>query len=283
VDEDTAEEVAEPRQRDWFWLEVLALLAVLVSGAGLRYALSTALPYDAWELSALADARVADHSLRVPFIMINGASLMAFYLIVRRSAGVPAAFAALLLVQTSLSFQNQALRIRWAASGILPLMVGFAIWRFTRPHRRLPAGVSRALMVVIALLALRGAHLGFTLPTRVTTIKAETTADPAPLYASLIACGGGVATSVDRLRVCALEWPEQRGLAQQEALFEHASRLGGAVFSAANAESLAEGPGERIAVFDAAGVGFLVASAGSEAETAERIARAAAADFYRER
>jgi len=273
----------EPAQRDWFWLEVLTLLAVLVSGAGLRYWLSTALPYDGWELSALADARVRDHSLRVPFIMINGASLMAFYLIVRRSAGVPAAFAALLLLQTSLLFQNQALRIRWVAAAILPAMVGLALWRFTRPHRRLPQRFSQALIALALLLALRGAYLGLTLPARVQAIKLETTANPAALFDSLRACGGGVVTPLEQLRGCSLAWPEQRSLAQQEALFEHASRLGSGVTTLADAEPVPEPTGqERVAVFDVAGVGFLVTTHGSQAETAERVARSAARDFFGE-
>jgi hypothetical protein len=277
------EGAGEAAQRDWFWLEVLTLVAVLVSGAGLRYWLSTALPFDAWELSALADARVRDHSLRVPFIMINGASLMAFYLIVRRSAGVPAAFAALLLLQTSLSFQNQALRIRWVAAGIMPGMFGLAIWRFTLPHRRLPAKASTALIVLALLLALRGAYLGLTLPARVQAIKVETTANPAALFDSLTACGGGVVTPLARVRTCAVAWPEQRSLVQQEALFEHASRLGGGVTTWADGDPAPEGVGkDAVALFDVVGVGFLVTPPGPQAETAERVVRSAARRFFGE-
>ena len=79
--------------RDWIWLEVLALLSVLVAGAGLRYWLSTAIPLDASEFAALSRASVRDHGMRVPFIMCNGASLFALYLLVRRAAGIEAAFA----------------------------------------------------------------------------------------------------------------------------------------------------------------------------------------------
>lgn len=55
-------------------------MAVLVAGAGLRYGLSTALPFDAAELDQLRDASVRGRQLRVPFIMINGASLFLLYL-----------------------------------------------------------------------------------------------------------------------------------------------------------------------------------------------------------
>jgi hypothetical protein len=278
------DEVAgESPQRDWFWLEVLTLLAVLVSGAGLRYWLSTALPFDSWELSALAGVRVRDHSLRVPFIMLNGASLMAFYLIVRRSAGVPAAFAAMLLLQTSLVFQNEALRIRWVAAGILPVMIGLTLWRFSWPHRRLPQKISKALVLVAALLALRVAYLGLTLPMRIQAIKITTTASPAALFDSLTACGGGVVTPYEQLRECSLAWPEQRSLVQQEALFEHASRFATGVFTVADgAERPDPESGPYVAVFDVAGVGFLVAPAGDQALMAERVVRAAAKEFYRE-
>ncbi len=82
--------------RNQLSIEIPALVAVLVGGAVLRYWLSTAIPFDASEFAALSEASVRDHGLRVPFIMFNGLSLFALYLLMRRAAGVQTAFALLL-------------------------------------------------------------------------------------------------------------------------------------------------------------------------------------------
>ena len=269
-------------RRDGYGLEVLLLVSVLVGGAGLRYWLSTALPFDASELAALADATAPDRSLRVPFIMLNGASLFALYLLVRRSAGAPAALAVLLLLQTSLGFQEQALRIRWLAAPLLIAMFLVTTWRHTRPPGRAPAWAARGLAVLAGLLALRGLYVGATLPARLETLRRESAADPGLLFASVERCGGGVVTALERLRGCPLAWPDGRSLDQQEALLEHLQRLGGDAAPLDGPAALEGVEPSQVAVFDPAAVALLAVAPGATAETAERVVRGAAPGFFGE-
>ena len=257
--------------RDWFWLEVLALGAMLVAGAALRYWLSTALPFDAAELDTLAEASGRNHGMRVPFIMFNGASLFALYLLLRRSAGVPAAFAGLLLLQTSLAFQQQALRIRGLSLALLPVVIALTLWRFSRPAWRPPRRVARVLAVMALGLALRGLHLGAGLPQRIATIRRDTAADPAALYTSLVACGGGEITPLDRLRDCALAWPDRRSLAQQETLLQHAQRLGRGAAALDGSRPLPDAGPPRVAVLDRAAVALFAVEPGQPLATAVRV------------
>jgi len=257
--------------RDWLWLEVLALLSVLVAGAGLRYWLSTAVPLDASEFAALSRASVRDHGMRVPFIMCNGASLFALYLLVRRAAGVEAAFALLLLLQTSPTFQEHALRIRLSSAAFLPVLAGLALWRHGRPAGQVPRVVARALLVAALLLGLRGIHLGLTLPGRMEAIRQSAAADPDALYASLVACGAGAISPLRQLRGCPLAWPASRSLEQQEALLLHAQRLGAAAVALDGSAPLPAPREGRVAVFDRSAVALFAVAEGPMVATAARI------------
>lgn len=262
------------RSRDWFWLEVLALLVVLVSGAALRYWLSTALPFDAAELEALAEASVRDRGMRVPFIMFNGASLFALYLLLRHCAGPPAAFTGLLLLQTSLTFQQQALRIRWTALVILVVVVALTLWSFSRPAWRPPRPAARALAVLALGLALRGLAIGAGLPARLVEIRRDSAADPARLYQSLRTCGGGEITPLDRIRACDLAWPERRSLAQQEALLRHAQRLGRIATAVDGSRPPPSGDGPEVAVLDRTAVALFAVEPGQALATTLQVVRA---------
>jgi hypothetical protein len=259
--------------RDWIWLEVLALLCVLVAGAGLRYWLSTAIPLDSSEFAALSQASVRDHGMRVPFIMLNGASLFALYLLVRRAAGIEAAFALLLLLQTSPTFQEHALRIRLWTAAFLPVLVGVTLWRYGRPARHAPIVVARALLVVALLLGLRGVHLGLTLPGRIDAIRQAATADPDALYASLVACGAGAITPLPQLRGCQIAWPPSRSLEQQEALLRHAQRMGANAVVLDGSAPLPRPDEAQVAVFDRSAVALFAVAEGPMVATAARIVR----------
>jgi hypothetical protein len=263
-------------QRDWFTVEVVALFVTLASGAALRYWLSTAIPFDAAELDRLSEATTRHHGVRALFIMFNGLSLFAVYLFARRSAGVPAAFAVLLLLQTSVTFQEAALRVR-AASIALPIVLGaLTYWRYTRPPRRAPRPVARACLVVAVLLGVRGITLGITLPGRLAEIRAASVADSRALYASIAACGGGVVTPLERLAGCALAWPAGRSLAQQEALLVHAQQLPEATPLLDAGDALPRGDTPQVAVFDEDGVALFVVARGEMVDTALRVVGAAA-------
>jgi hypothetical protein len=257
--------------RDWFLLEVAALFAVLVGGAALRYWLSTAIPFDAAEFATLSGSTTVEHSVRTLFVMFSGLSLMLVYLFVRRSAGVPAAFAALLLLQTSLGFQEWALRIRGVTIAIPMVLGALTWWRHTLPPWRVPQPVARVLLIVTLLLGIRGLALCVSLPERVMKIRSETAADSQALYASLTACGGGVVTPLAVLRNCRLDWPSHRSLTQQEALLNHAQLLKGAVLLRDGDDPL-PGPGDtRVAIFDREGAGLFVVAEGAESEIALRV------------
>ncbi len=237
----------------------------------LRYWLSTAVPFDSSELQMLSDAQARNRGVRVPFIMFNGISLLMFYLVVRRSLGVAAAFALLLLVQTNLAFQSLALRINWLSVGILVGMLALAYWRHTWPPFRVARNISIALWVLAGLLAVRGLYLGVTLPAQLVTIQRETAGDADAFYASLLACGGSDTTSLARLRSCRLAWPERRSLAQQEALLLHAQALRTRAY-ALDASGLAsdDDTGGR-AVYDHAAVAFFIVTDDETETIAKRI------------
>ena len=216
----------ERAPRDWFPLEVALLAAVLVAGAGLRYWLSTALPFDETELELLADASVPARHLRVPFVMLNGASLFLAYLLARRSAGVAAAFTLLLLLQTSLTFQEAALRIRLAPALALVALVAATYARFAAPPWRLPARHARLLVGVCGLLLVRGLVLVVGLPARLERIERESAADPAALLASVEASGAAAVCSLSAFAASQPRWPALRSLDQQEALLRLRQRIG---------------------------------------------------------
>ncbi len=239
-------EETTPRGPDRVLLEIIALLAVLIAGAVLRYWLSTVLPFDAGELAVLLDGHMPGRHLRVPFIMFNGVGLFAGYLFVRRSTGPEGAMATLLLLQASLTFQEQALRIRPVVFVLLPAVVALTVWRLYRPATRLPPVGARICLVVAGVFAVRLLFLGVTLPARMADVRAETTADPADLLASLERCGGDgiVASAVD---ACDIAWPEQIGVAQQEAWLNHRSFLGPRSVTLPGAA-----PPDHVVLFDAA-------------------------------
>jgi len=257
--------------RDWLWLEVLALLGVLVAGAGLRYWLSTAVPLDTSEFAALSRAAVRDHGMRVPFIMCNGVSLFALYLLVRRAAGIEAAFALLLLLQTSLAFQEHALRIRLWVAAFPPILAGLALWRYGRPPGHAPVFIARALLVVALLLGLRGLHVGLTLPGRMDAIRRAAAADPDALYESLVACGAGTIAPLGQLRGCRLAWPSHRSLEQQEALLRHAQRIGDDGVALDGSTPLPRTDEALVAVFDRSAVALFAVAEGPMVATAARI------------
>jgi len=252
---------------------VLALFVVLTSGAGLRYWLSTAIPFDASEFAALADAGTRNHTLRIPFIMFTGLGLLALYVLARRAAGVPAAFVVLLALQTSLTFQEYALRIRWSAFA-LPFALGaLAYWRHTRPSWRPPPAAARGVLIVALLLGVRGLYLGVTLPERLDSIRRAAVADPDALLASVVACGGGSVTPLEQLRGCALAWPDRRSLAQQEALLEHSQHLAEAAVYFEDSGTLPSPADPHVAVFDPAAVAFFITAEGPAVDTALRVLR----------
>lgn len=267
-------------QRDWFYVELVALLGTLVAGAVLRYWLSTVLPFDARELATVADAAVVDRGLRVAFIMLNGASLFALYLLVRRSAGVAAAFTVLLALQTSLAFQDEALRIRLPAMLVLPAMVVLTYLRFQRPPWRVPQKVARVLVAVVAVLAVRGAHVMTTLPGRLHDIAAESRAEPGPLLAAVRRCGGGVVTPREVFRGCEIPWPTARSLDQQEAMIEHGHRLGrdALVIHDATTQSTLPATATTV-VLDPAAAAFIAVPDGPLHDTTVEVVRAAAPEF----
>lgn len=260
--------------RDHVWLELVTLGAILVAGAVFRFWMSTALPFDDAEMAALAEAMSPSHGLRVPFIMLNGVSLFALYLIVRRSAGPPAALVALLTLQTSVWFQTHALRIEWVAVAVLFTMLALAAVRLSRPPWRLPSQTSPWLLALVALLLLRGAWLGATLPDRLDHLRTDLAADPGPLLASLEACGGGSIMSLEALWGCDVAWPETRSLLQQSALLDHRRLLGTHGVALDGRLPLPQGEGGWTVVFDRDGAGLLAVPDGPAVEAARRAVQA---------
>jgi len=258
--------------RDILWIEVSALVGTLVGGAVLRYWLSTVEPFDAAEVAILAQATDPERAMRVPFIMMNGVSLFALYVLVRRSAGVPAAFAATLLLQSSLAFQQEALRVRLAAPLLLFVLVGAAYLRFSRPPWRLPRKFGVALAALSAVLALREAQLLVTLPAYMKELRRSTAADLEPLRQSMRACGAELELPLERLSGCAIAWPRQRSVVQQEALWEHQRRLGKDALAVDRAADIPSARAERhVALLDARGAGFIVVPVGPLEATARRV------------
>lgn len=258
-------------RRDWSWLEIPLLFGVLVAGAFVRYWLSTVVPFDAGELEILREASVRNHSVRTLFIMFSGLGLFLLYILARRSAGVPAAFALVFLLQTSVGFQEQALRIRGATVVVVIALVVVTYLRFSWPPWRPTRRVGAALVVVTALLAARGAWILVTLPDRMDAIRRAASADGAAFHASLVVCGGGVLTPTARLADCALSWPSARSLDQQTALLLHDQMLYGHATLYEGREPAIRGGSESVAVYDAAGVGLFVVDAAEGLEVAERV------------
>lgn len=258
--------------RDASGYEIPALAAVLVGGAVLRFWLSTVVPFDAREFAMLSHAQVRTHGVRTMFIMVNGLSLLALYLFVRRSVGIAAAFAILLVLQASLTFQEAALRIRWASVPILVAGIALTWWRLTRPAGRLPRWLASGAAILAVLLATRELYLTVTLIPRLDAIRSETRADSEALHRSLIACGGGLETRLEDLKGCELAWPTQRSLAQQEALLAHAQMLSGGariVDRAASLPGTSEQP--QVAIFDREGAALLLVEPGDSVRTAMRV------------
>ncbi len=262
-----------------FWIELVVVGAVLIAGALVRYALSTVVPFGEGELAVLASATTVDRGVRMAFVMANGASLAGLYLIARRSAGVPAALAVLLLLQSSLAFQTAAMRISWLAPAILLGTVAATAFRFQFVPWRPPRTVNIALAAGAALLGLRGLVMGASLPLTMGTAIESNHADVHAMFTSLEGCGGGVTFPADRLEKCTIAWPPTRDLDQQEALHDHASRLRPAVQLLASPEAPVP-PEATLAVFDAAAAAILVGTDPTAIGVAERVARGAAPTFY---
>lgn len=257
---------------DRFWLEAALLVATLVGGAVLRYWLSTAVPFDAGEVAILEDATDPERPMRVPFIMMNGVALFVLYIVVRRSAGVGAAFAAELALQGSLAFQLEALRVSWITPALLLVLILLAYLRLNRPAKRLPARVEKVLFGVALLLSLRQLQLLVTLPGRLAEIRQTSAADPNALAESLAACGGADQLPIERFRECRIAWPATRSVVQQEALWEHQRRLGKDARSVAAASAtLADLPASAVVLLDRRGAGFIVVPEGPLAVTARRV------------
>jgi hypothetical protein len=256
---------------DWFWLEVGALLGVLIVGAALRYWLSTVVPFDEAELSALLEATNPSAALRVPMIMLNGASLLLLYLTVRRSAGFELAFAVLLTFQASLTFQVMAMRIRlWPALGLLVMAV-LTYVRLTRPARRIPRPWARLCLALAIPLGARELYLLATLQTRMVTIRQESAADPEPLWASIQAAGGGAVTPLEDFRGYELAWPATRSLEQQVALIKHRLRLGSQALAIHGAGEVPQPDGPFVVVYDPAAAAFVAVPEGPWLDTALRV------------
>lgn len=258
------------------WLlrvEVPALATILVAGAVLRYWLSTVMPFDEVELDFLRGASVAEASGRTPFVMLNGVLLLLAYVWVRRSAGPEVAFAVLLVLQTSLVYQELALRIRVF---VIPLLVVGAVLVYARlqhpPARPRPA-IARAALVVAGLLCFRGLFVMASLPAMLIEIPRRSEADAEALYASVAACGGGLVTPAERLRECTIDWPASRSLAQQEALFDHLARAPSAT------EVTALDAATGVLVFDPAAAALL-STIPEERPVVERVVRGAAPAFF---
>ena len=258
-------------RRDWSWLEVPLLFGVLVAGAFARYWLSTAVPFDAGELEALWRANVRTHAVRIPFMMFSGLGLFALYILVRRSAGVPAAFALIFLLQTSVAFQEQALRMRWSTVVAFVVIAVLTYLRFSWPAWRPPRRVSLALVVLAVLLAGRGVWLLVTLSDRLDSIRGAVVADSASLHASLVACGGGVLTPAERLADCTIAWPSGRSLAQQEALLGHEQILSRHARLLDGPDFVLDDVATRVAVYDAKGAALFVVAEGEMVATARRV------------
>lgn len=260
-----------------FLLELGALLAVLIAGAVLRYWLSTVVPFDADELSALLEATNPSAGIRVPMIMLNGASLFLLFLLLRRSAGVEVAFFVLLLLQASLTFQYSAMRIRlWPAAALLIMAVA-TYARYTHPPKRAPRKLARALGVLALALGLRELYLVVTLPGRLDAIRTASAADPEPLRASLRAAGAGAVTPLERFRQLELDWPKQRSLRQQDLLVQHRLRLGPRAIAIYQAEGLPTPEQPYTVVYDPEAVAFIAVPNGLELDVALRVLRSAKA------
>lgn len=269
--------MSEPNEsnerRDFSGFEIPALLAVLVGGAVIRFWLSTVIPFDDAEFDALTGAQVRNFSVRTIFIMVNGLSLLALYLFVRRSGGIALAFAVLLCLQASLTFQEHALRMRPLVVGLLIVMIVVTWWRHTRPPWRPPRAVSIAAALLAAVLAVRELHLAITLIPRLESIRRDTEGDAAALLRSATDCGGGPIAPLARLRGCELAWPAQRSLEQQQALLSHAQMMGAAAAIYDGRAPLVGDDAGRVAIFDEKAAAFLIVSEGESVDIALRVMR----------
>jgi len=271
---DTSEQAGGTESaRDWFWVEVVLFVVVLIAGAGARYWLSTVLPFDETELRFLDGAAFPEVEMRVPMIMFAGLGLFFFYVFVRKSAGIPAAFAALLLLQTNLTFQEEVLRLHPRTLVAPVVMAALMAWRLRRPAWRSPPALSRVWIALALLFVARGTWLGAHLPGRLTEVRAQTHADPQALADSLRACGGGEITPLALLRDCELAWPPHRSLRQQELGLQHAARLGETAHRVTSAADWPESADEQAVLFDRAGACLLVVPAGAPAKVARETLR----------
>ncbi len=258
-------------QRSWLGLEIAVVLASIVFGGAFQYWLSAAVPLDASEFAVLSEASLTSRDARLYFIRFNGISLLLFYLVARRSVGVVAALTLLLGIQTSVAIQDLALRIYWSSLVILLCMLVLVYGRYRLPAWQVPRGVAVALSVVLVLLVMRGLYHGVTFPARIDAIRHETTGNADALHASLVACGGGDITPLDRLRECRLSWPHQRSLEQQEALLDHAQALstGASIFDGSGPAP--DRDARHVAIFDSRAAALFVVSEGEREAIARRV------------
>ncbi len=265
-------QVAPKKPRDWIWLEFFAVLATLVAGAVLRYWLSTVVPFDDIEVAVLEKATDPERAMRVPFIMINGVSLLALYVLLRRSAGVGPALAAQLALQASLSFQHEALRVRLWAPVVLLVLLTMTYFRLARPAGRAPRRLQHAGVLLAAALAIRLLSLLSGIPSQLRQIPIDTAADVNALRRAVQACGAGTELPLQQLRSCDIPWPTQRSLRQQEVLWEHQRRLGQDAVAVSAARHLPEQDSVAyVALIDAAGAGFILVPVGPLQPTARRV------------
>ncbi len=260
------------RPKDWFWLELFAVLASLVAGAALRYWLSTVVPFDAVEIVVLEDATDPESAMRVPFIMMNGISLLAVYVLARRSLGIGPALAIELALQASLTFQHEALRVRLWAPAILIALVVATYFRLGRPAWRVPDKWNIAGIVLAGLLGLKQLYHLASLPAQLPKVRAGASADIEPLRQALAGCGGSEEVAFDAFRSCSIPWPQSRSLEQQESLWEHQRRLGKDAIAVHTAAQIPQSlPGPHVALLDREGAGFIVVPVGPLRVTARRV------------
>ncbi len=248
------------------------MLATLVAGAALRYWLSTVVPFDAVEIAFLEDATDPESAMRVPFIMMNGVSLLAVYVLARRSLGIGPALAVELALQASLTFQYEALRVRLWAPAILILLVVATYFRLGRPAWRVPAKWNIAGVVLAGLLGLKQLYHLASLPAQLPQVRASASADVEPLRQAIADCGGGEEVAFEKFHGCSLPWPQSRSLEQQETLWEHQRRLGKDAIAVHRATQVPqELPGPHVALLDREGAGFIIVPVGPLRATARRV------------
>jgi hypothetical protein len=257
--------VSQPDEGRWLALEIAAVVLVLIAGAGYRFFLSSAVPYGAGELAILSESNSGQPGIRMAFVMLNGFSLGLFYLLARRSMGPVAALTAEFGIQTVPPFQHAAMRISWVPLAGVALMLALTAWRFSRPPTRLPEASVRPLLAVLVALVLWGVALWVQLPGQLMDHLEDATPD-----AVAAACGEGP-LPVSELKQCALPWPSDRSLGQQERMLEQRVRVRSIAQLAWDEGSLAAFEDDRVAVFDPRTVAWYATHSGENVDVVLRV------------